>query len=265
MIRRSKHRIWLRDLNPYVFCQAYKKKHQMKRHGEFEIYFVNEEGTYACYSPDLRRRTEIVFFIAADAFQDVFSEASNASIHGDPDASDLVIDSEPKTDSAELSSKAGEFVKDNSGTPQDGWSESEHSEVIQWQNTVNEANAQEDLSAILFEACVQAFQSVFHIIREKPDLFEHTTIDDLREEFRKFYVWNDIFPTASGELGSILSTSRNLKEAVFSLLAQWARALCKGRVNHLRQSGRRLTKQQSLEFSVTGTLEIQFLKLLDLK
>lgn len=44
MERRSRHRIWLRDLYPYVFCQKYKKKHQMKKHGEFEIYFVNEEG-----------------------------------------------------------------------------------------------------------------------------------------------------------------------------------------------------------------------------
>ncbi|CZR62032.1 uncharacterized protein PAC_11929 [Phialocephala subalpina] len=54
MERRSRHRIWLRDLYPYVFCQKYKKKHQMKKHGEFEIYFVNEE--------------------AADAFEDVFQD-----------------------------------------------------------------------------------------------------------------------------------------------------------------------------------------------
>ncbi|KAE8452363.1 hypothetical protein EG329_001063 [Mollisiaceae sp. DMI_Dod_QoI] len=52
MERRSRHRIWLKDLYLYVFCQKYKKKHQIKKHGEFEIYFVNEE--------------------AADAFQDVF-------------------------------------------------------------------------------------------------------------------------------------------------------------------------------------------------
>lgn len=82
----------------------------------------------------------------------------------------------------------------------------------------------------MFEACIQAFQSLFHIIREKPDVSGHDTIEDLREEFRKFYVWNDIFPTTSGELGSILSASRNLKEAVFNLMAQWARALCKGKI-----------------------------------
>ncbi|KAH9218477.1 hypothetical protein DL95DRAFT_360676 [Leptodontidium sp. 2 PMI_412] len=56
--RRSRHRVWLRDIYPYVFCQKYKKKHQMKRHGEFELYFVTED--------------------AADAFQDMFQESSDA-------------------------------------------------------------------------------------------------------------------------------------------------------------------------------------------
>lgn len=44
MRRHSRHRIWLRDVYPYVFCQKYKKRHQIKNNGEFEIYFVNEEG-----------------------------------------------------------------------------------------------------------------------------------------------------------------------------------------------------------------------------
>ena len=44
MERRSRHRIWLRDIHPYVFCDNYKKRHQVKKDGEFEIYFVNEEG-----------------------------------------------------------------------------------------------------------------------------------------------------------------------------------------------------------------------------
>jgi len=45
MNRRSRHRIWLRDIHPYVFCDKYKKRHQLRRDGEFEIYFVNEEGS----------------------------------------------------------------------------------------------------------------------------------------------------------------------------------------------------------------------------
>ncbi|PMD64065.1 uncharacterized protein K444DRAFT_641144 [Hyaloscypha bicolor E] len=47
MNRRSRHRIWLRDIHPYVFCGNYKKRHQLRRDGEFEIYFVNEEAAYA--------------------------------------------------------------------------------------------------------------------------------------------------------------------------------------------------------------------------
>lgn len=54
--RHSRHRIWLRDVFPYVFCQKYKKKHQVTKNGAFEIYFVNEE--------------------AADAFEDTFREGS---------------------------------------------------------------------------------------------------------------------------------------------------------------------------------------------
>ncbi|KAH7330177.1 hypothetical protein BKA65DRAFT_565289 [Rhexocercosporidium sp. MPI-PUGE-AT-0058] len=58
LVRRSRHRVWLRDIHPYVFCQKYKKKHQMKRHGEFELNFVTED--------------------AADAFQDMFQEGSDS-------------------------------------------------------------------------------------------------------------------------------------------------------------------------------------------
>ncbi|KAF4625426.1 hypothetical protein G7Y89_g12738 [Cudoniella acicularis] len=54
MQRRSSHRIWLKDIYPYVFCGNYKKKRQMRKHGEFEIYFVDRR--------------------AADAFEEVFME-----------------------------------------------------------------------------------------------------------------------------------------------------------------------------------------------
>ncbi|CZS90351.1 uncharacterized protein RCO7_08575 [Rhynchosporium graminicola] len=60
--RRSRHRICLRDIHPYVFCQKYKKRHQMKKTGEFELYFVVED--------------------AADAFQDIFTEDSNSAGEG---------------------------------------------------------------------------------------------------------------------------------------------------------------------------------------
>jgi len=56
--RRSGHRIWLKEIYPYVFCANYKKRRQMRGRGEFEIYFVDRA--------------------AADAFEDVFKEESDA-------------------------------------------------------------------------------------------------------------------------------------------------------------------------------------------
>jgi hypothetical protein len=45
--RRSKHRIWLKKVHPFVFCDNYRKKHQIQRHGEFEIYFIEKKGKYS--------------------------------------------------------------------------------------------------------------------------------------------------------------------------------------------------------------------------
>lgn len=45
MIRKSRHRIWLRDVQPYVFCENYRARNQRKGKADaFEIYFVNEEA-----------------------------------------------------------------------------------------------------------------------------------------------------------------------------------------------------------------------------
>ncbi|CAL3964136.1 unnamed protein product [Diplocarpon coronariae] len=59
MERRGRHRIWLRDVHVYAFCHKYRKKHQMKRDGEFELYFMAVE--------------------AADAFQNLFTVDSDDS------------------------------------------------------------------------------------------------------------------------------------------------------------------------------------------
>ena len=46
LYRRSKHRIWLRKVHPFVFCDNYRKRKQIQRHGEFEICFVERKGIY---------------------------------------------------------------------------------------------------------------------------------------------------------------------------------------------------------------------------
>jgi hypothetical protein len=76
MKRHSRHRIWLRDIYPYVFCQKYKKRHQVTKNGTFEIYFVNEEGIFCQSFLDLLAQKSNAFFSAADAFEDTFREGS---------------------------------------------------------------------------------------------------------------------------------------------------------------------------------------------
>ncbi len=105
-------------------------------------------------------------------------------------------------------------------------------EIANWQSSLENPTVQEDLSVTLFENCANVFPLIYRILKKEAESSERSACEDLREEFRRFYVWNETFPTASGELGSILSTSRNLKETVFSLMAQWARALCRGELNN---------------------------------
>jgi len=57
LARRSSHRIWIKDIQPYVFCKKYKVRHQIRRGGEFEIYFVTSR--------------------AADEFEDIFRTESD--------------------------------------------------------------------------------------------------------------------------------------------------------------------------------------------
>jgi hypothetical protein len=71
MDRRSSHRIWLKDITPYVFCGTYKKKHQMRKHGEFEIYFTDKYGLLSSSSP--------VPFAFHDIFRPFF-KLSNANL-----------------------------------------------------------------------------------------------------------------------------------------------------------------------------------------
>ncbi|RAL65079.1 hypothetical protein DID88_001186 [Monilinia fructigena] len=40
LARHSRHRVWVKDLHIYVFCDEYRRRAQVKKHGEFELYFV---------------------------------------------------------------------------------------------------------------------------------------------------------------------------------------------------------------------------------
>lgn len=43
--RRSRHRVWLKDIQLYVFCNTYRQEHmRQNKSGAFEIHFDREEG-----------------------------------------------------------------------------------------------------------------------------------------------------------------------------------------------------------------------------
>lgn len=83
----------------------------------------------------------------------------------------------------------------------------------------------------LFQATVAAFSAVLHIIASN-----HSQNDDgqtfynaLRDEFQKFYMWNEGFPSSTGELDLILSFSKNLRATVLDLMVQWAKVVCRSK------------------------------------
>ncbi|EDN96258.1 predicted protein [Sclerotinia sclerotiorum 1980 UF-70] len=39
--RHTRHRVWIKDLHLYVFCNEYSRRTQVRKHGEFELYFVH--------------------------------------------------------------------------------------------------------------------------------------------------------------------------------------------------------------------------------
>ncbi|XXG98974.1 Non-histone chromosomal protein 6 [Hypoxylon texense] len=45
LLRKTKRRIWLRDIQPYVFCEKYRPTHQRRgRVGAFELAFAHSEA-----------------------------------------------------------------------------------------------------------------------------------------------------------------------------------------------------------------------------
>ncbi|KAI1417075.1 hypothetical protein F5Y13DRAFT_103982 [Hypoxylon sp. FL1857] len=67
LLRKTKRRIWLRDIQPYVFYEQYKPMHQRKgRVGAYELCFAHSE--------------------AATRFQELFASSPNASAASVPDS-----------------------------------------------------------------------------------------------------------------------------------------------------------------------------------
>jgi hypothetical protein len=42
--RHSPHRVWISDIQLYIFCKKYKQSHQTRKGGVFEIRFMEPAG-----------------------------------------------------------------------------------------------------------------------------------------------------------------------------------------------------------------------------
>jgi hypothetical protein len=85
------------------------------------------------------------------------------------------------------------------------------------------------LAAALYEALVAGFAALLRVLLEDSARLDQgsSSYKALRDEFQKFFLWNDGFSTTSGELDRILSCSKNLRAAVLALMVQWARTVCR--------------------------------------
>lgn len=105
------------------------------------------------------------------------------------------------------------------------------SDVGLWQRAVEHQDDQPELGPAnrLFETSTAAFSALLHLLAiDTHSLGTEIIYPRLRNEFRKFYLWNEGFSTRSGSLDHILSCSKNLKATVLGLMVNWAKALSKG-------------------------------------
>ena len=116
-------------------------------------------------------------------------------------------------------------------------------DVTLWRGGVEDQDERPELgpASYLFEASTIAFSALLQVVVGDPTHFDSELYQTLREEFRKFYLWNEGFCTGSGDLDQILSSSKNLKATVLGLMVLWARALSKGMI--LKKALRRLHLQ----------------------
>lgn len=85
MVRKSKHKIWLRDVQLYVFCEEYQQHRQRKgREGAFELDFINEKGELSGWGMFCWNQCVLtLLWAAAVKFEDVFYPPSSPTFHTD--------------------------------------------------------------------------------------------------------------------------------------------------------------------------------------
>lgn len=106
-------------------------------------------------------------------------------------------------------------------------------DVALWQQEIYQEGEQQELGPVaqLFQATVVTFSALLQIIADDPGRYTDGLMfyNALRDEFQKFYMWNEGFPSSSGELDIILSSSKNLRATVLDLIVHWAKVVCRSK------------------------------------
>ncbi|KAA8567381.1 hypothetical protein EYC84_010402 [Monilinia fructicola] len=76
LARHSRHRVWVKDLHIYVFCDEYRRRAQVRKNGKFELYFVHG--------------------VDADAFIELFNPIDSDSDSGSEPEPERAIEDAPK-------------------------------------------------------------------------------------------------------------------------------------------------------------------------
>jgi hypothetical protein len=100
-------------------------------------------------------------------------------------------------------------------------------DVKQWQGEVEAQDGRTELgpAAHLFEASIAVFAAGLQVMIGDYRNFDPDSHRILRNEFRRFYLWNEGFSTSSGGLDRILSSSKNLEATVLSIMVSWTKAV----------------------------------------
>lgn len=103
-------------------------------------------------------------------------------------------------------------------------------DVAQWQRHVEDSGGGVETgpACYMFEAVTIVLSSLIKVLVLEPEHIEREHFEALRDEFRKFYMWNEGLATRSGQLDQILSSSKSLKATVLKLIAQWITTILKG-------------------------------------
>jgi hypothetical protein len=109
-------------------------------------------------------------------------------------------------------------------------------DVALWQRQIDHGEEHQEVGLVtqLFQATVAAFSAVLQIIADDPCQYNDglTFYNALRDEFQKFYIWNEGFPSSSGELDVTLLCSKNLRATALDLMVQWSKVVCRGKHRH---------------------------------